>query len=62
MFMFDVEQSALLLTAFCSCAVGPMPPKKDSASEPALPLPPGEDPKTAAEKDGNILDSFCSQN
>ncbi|KAF6102768.1 CAP-Gly domain containing linker protein family member 4 [Phyllostomus discolor] len=39
---------------------GLMPAKKDSASEPALPLPPGEDPKTVAEKDVNLPGSTSS--
>ncbi|XP_045700256.1 CAP-Gly domain-containing linker protein 4 [Phyllostomus hastatus] len=39
---------------------GLMPAKKDSASEPALPLSPGEDPKTVAEKDVNLPGSTSS--
>ncbi|KAF6102772.1 CAP-Gly domain containing linker protein family member 4 [Phyllostomus discolor] len=44
----------------CAPKYGLMPAKKDSASEPALPLPPGEDPKTVAEKDVNLPGSTSS--
>ena len=38
-----------------------MTSKKDSASESTLSLPPGEELKTGAEKDGNIIYNFYFQ-
>lgn len=49
-----------MLNVFCFCVLGLMTSKKDSALESTLSLAPGEELKTGAEKDGNIVYNFCS--
>nr|KAF6429132.1 CAP-Gly domain containing linker protein family member 4 [Molossus molossus] len=44
----------------CAPKYGLAPPKKDTVSEPALPLPAGEELKTATEKDVNLPGSISS--